>query len=148
MIHSKNHSNRITDIIVMFIIMILSGLLSTMNIWADKRSDIRWSLNDLYMAILMTGWMFLFMGLYYKDFVYGSLGSVLIVISFLAIRNQWFIDLPQYISGMIPHHSMAVFMTRKISEKTDISKLPNELSALLTNIFTSQQKEIDLMKSF
>ena len=42
---------------VMFIIMIVSGLLSTMNVWVDKIEDIRFSLNDLYMTLLMTGWM-------------------------------------------------------------------------------------------
>ena len=48
---------------VMFVIMILSGLLSTMNLWIDKWSDIRWSLNDVYMALAMTGWMFFLMAL-------------------------------------------------------------------------------------
>lgn len=31
--------------VVMFFIMILSGLLSTMNIWVDKVDDIRFSVN-------------------------------------------------------------------------------------------------------
>ena len=51
---------------IMFVIMILSGLLSTMNVWVDKIDDIRFSINDVYMILLMTGWMFLFMGLIYK----------------------------------------------------------------------------------
>ena len=48
---------------IMFFIMILSGLLSTMNVWVDKLDDIRFSINDAYMTLLMTGWMFFFMGL-------------------------------------------------------------------------------------
>ena len=51
----------------MFCIMILSGLLSTMNVYVDKIDDIRWSLNDIYMTLLMTGWMITFMSIYYKD---------------------------------------------------------------------------------
>jgi hypothetical protein len=47
--------------------MVLSGLLSTMNVWVDKVDDIRFSINDLYMTLLMTGWMFLFMGLVYEE---------------------------------------------------------------------------------
>ena len=39
--------------------MILSGLLSTMNVWVDKPDDIRFSINDLYMALLMTGCFYL-----------------------------------------------------------------------------------------
>jgi len=53
--------------LVMFIIMILSGALSTMNMWVDKYDDIRFSLNDVYMIGLMTGWMFFFMGIVYRD---------------------------------------------------------------------------------
>ena len=37
----------------MFFIMIVAGALSTMNVWVDKISDIRFSLNDLYMILLM-----------------------------------------------------------------------------------------------
>jgi hypothetical protein len=33
----------------MFLIMLLSGALTTMNLWADKLSDFRWSINDVYM---------------------------------------------------------------------------------------------------
>jgi len=52
--------------VIMFFIMVLSGLLSTMNVWVNKVDDIRFSINDLYMTLLMTGWMFLFMGLVYQ----------------------------------------------------------------------------------
>jgi hypothetical protein len=52
------------DIISMSIIMLFSGLLSTMNIWVNDISDIRLSLNDLYMIGLMTGWMLLFIPFY------------------------------------------------------------------------------------
>jgi hypothetical protein len=33
--------------------MIVAGALSTMNVWVDKISDIRFSVNDLYMILLM-----------------------------------------------------------------------------------------------
>ena len=58
------HSNHY---VIMFFIMLLSGLLSTMNVWVDKVDDIRFSINDAYMTLLMSGWMFLFMGLIYKE---------------------------------------------------------------------------------
>ena len=44
--------------------MIIAGLLSTMNIWVDKYQDIRYSMNDVYMILLMAGWMLFFMGLF------------------------------------------------------------------------------------
>ena len=60
-----NHSNTFTHYYIMFFIMLLSGFLTTMNVWADSIKDVRFSLNDLYMTLLMTGWMFMFMGLFY-----------------------------------------------------------------------------------
>jgi hypothetical protein len=45
----KNNMNH--SYVVMFIIMIISGFLSTMNVSVDKISDIRFSLNDLYMTL-------------------------------------------------------------------------------------------------
>jgi hypothetical protein len=87
--------------------MVLSGALSTMNIWVEKIEDIRYSLNDLYMILLMSGWMFLFMGLYYKEMIPTFLGGVLAAGSFLAIRTQYGVSEADYVRGMIPHHSMA-----------------------------------------
>lgn len=34
--------------VIMFGIMVLSGLLSTMNVWVDKIDDIRFSVNDAH----------------------------------------------------------------------------------------------------
>ena len=48
----------------MLIIMFIAGILSSMSIWADKLSDMAISLNDIYMSLLMCGWMLFFMGLY------------------------------------------------------------------------------------
>ena len=56
--------------VVMFFIMILSGLLSTMNIWVDKVDDIRFSVNDAYMILLMTGWMFYLWDCFIEKSVY------------------------------------------------------------------------------
>ena len=39
--------------IIMFFIMIVAGALSTMNVWVNKISDIRFSLNDVYMILLL-----------------------------------------------------------------------------------------------
>ena len=102
---------------VMFFIMILSGLLSTMNMWVDKYDDIRFSINDGYMILLMTGWMFLFMGLFYQEMGIISIGLLLVIVNIWSIRNQFLISETQYKLGMIPHHSMAVTMSKKLQEK-------------------------------
>jgi Domain of unknown function (DUF305) len=121
--------------------MILSGLLTTMNVWVDKWSDIRWSINDIYMTLLMTGWMFLFMGLYYREWIITVIGVVFVVSNIWCIRNQFLVTNEQYILGMIPHHSMAVLMSKKL-----IQNQPPLLNDFVSNIITTQEKEIEYMK--
>jgi len=126
--------------LTMFFIMILSGLLSTMNVWVDKLDDIRFSINDAYMTLLMTGWMFFFMGLVYQETSVFFIGLSLIIINIWCIRNQFLIDETQYKLGMIPHHSMAVHMSKKLLEKE------NTISPFLQHIIQSQEDEILFLK--
>ena len=145
---TMNHSNHY---LVMFIIMIISGLLSTMNIYADKLSDIRWSLNDVYMILLMTGWMITLMAIYYKNLHMFIFGCVLVVFNIWAIRSQFMISENQYILGMIPHHSMAIHMSKKLIEKKENSIMNrnsiNTITDFLKNIIYTQTQEIEFMKS-
>jgi len=123
-------------------IMIVSGLLSTMNIWADSIDDFGISVNDLYMSILMTGWMVFFMAIYYGDTRVIFVGLIIVIASVAAIRYQLFVSEAQYLRGMIPHHSMAVFMSKRMLEKS----VTPALNELLHSIISSQQKEIIFMK--
>ena len=136
----QQHSNHY---IIMFCIMILSGLLSTMNVYADKLDDIRWSLNDIYMTTLMTGWMITFMSIYYKDLSPFIVGICIVLFSFYAIRTQLFISQDQYLLGMIPHHSMAILMSKRLLDKDNTSIAP-----FLNKIITTQTKEIEYMSTF
>ena len=138
MMHTKNHYS------YMFLIMIISGILSTMNIWVDKYSDIRFSMNDIYMILLMTGWMFLFMGLLYQEFKILIIGLLMVVVMIWCIRTQFMISINQYKLGMIPHHSMAIHMSRKLLEKEN--KKDMNLSSFLKNIIKTQENEIMFMK--
>lgn len=126
--------------IVMFFIMIISGALSTMNVWVDKYSDIRFGLNDVYMIFLMTGWMFLFMGLFYKEVIITIIGSIMVITNFFCIRTQFMISEEQYRLGMIPHHSMAILMSKKLLQKS------NNIQPFLENLINTQEKEIEFMK--
>ena len=132
--HLQNHYT------IMFFIMILSSLLSTMNVWVDKFDDIRLSINDIYMSLLMTGWMFLFMGVIYKEISVFLIGISLIIINVLFIRKQFLITETQYKLGMIPHHSMAIHMSKKLLEKR------NNIQQFLKNIINTQEKEILILK--
>jgi len=126
--------------VIMFVIMVLSGLLSTMNVWVDKIDDIRFSMNDAYMTLLMTGWMFLFMGVIYQEMVVGFIGLSLIIFNIWCIRSQFLITETQYKLGMIPHHSMAVHMSKKLLEKE------TNMGPFVKNIIKTQEDEISILK--
>jgi len=135
--HLQNNNNHYT---IMFFIMILSGLLSTMNVWVDKLDDIRFSINDAYMTLLMCGWMFLFMGMIYQEISVFFIGLSLVIFNIWCIRNQFLVTETQYKLGMIPHHSMAVHMSKKLLEKE------NNISSFVENIIKTQKDEISFLK--
>jgi len=126
----------------MFFAMILSGFLSTMNVWADNINNIRFSINDAYMVLLMTGWMFLCMGLFNKDLQTFGVGLALVVANLVGIRKQLFVSPNQYKLGMIPHHSMAIHMSKKLLERNP----QPELAEFARNIIKTQKNEISFMK--
>ena len=143
--HSQNN-----HYMIMFFIMILSGLLSTMNIWADKVDDIRFSINDAYMTLLMSGWMLLFMGMFYKELSVFFIGLSIVIINIWCIRTQFLIDETQYKLGMIPHHSMAVHMSKKLIEKEKQKEKQKEnkttIRPFLQNLIKTQENEILILK--
>lgn len=132
------------EILPMFIIMFISGLLSTMNLYVDNLDDIRWSINDVYMSLMMCGWMFLFWGIFYKIINQVIIGILILIISFCSIRTQFLVTPKQYLRGMIPHHSMAVKMSKKLIQNKKISK---ELTNIANNIISTQKEEIKQMKN-
>jgi len=139
--------------VIMFFVMLLSGLLSTMNVWVDKVDDIRFSINDVYMTLLMTGWMFLFMGMIYQEPGIFFIGLLLIIVNIWCIRNQILITETQYKLGMIPHHSMAIHMSKKLLERlnsVDDSKQSfekgNKIVPFVNNVIKTQEEEILFLK--
>lgn len=122
--------------------MFFAGFASTMNNWINNVDDFRFSLNDFYMTGLMTGWMLFFMGLFtlhmYKTFI----GLIVVLIFFGLIRTQLFVSQDEFLRGMIPHHSMAVMMSKRLEQK------PNSIQHLLDQIIQTQQKEIIIMKNY
>ena len=127
---------------LMIICMILAGYASTMNMWIDNIDDFQFSLNDFYMVGLMTAWMIFFMGLFTLNVKHCLLSIPFIVLFFVCIRKQFLVTEIQYLRGMIPHHSMAIMMSKRLSKK------PNSVQHLLDQIIQTQQKEIILMKSY
>ena len=130
------------NVMFMVICMFFAGYASTMNDWIDNWDDFRFSLNDFYMVGLMTGWMFFFMGLFTLQIGKCVFGLVAVIVFFILIRTQAFITEIQYLKGMIPHHSMAILMSKRLEKK------PNSIQHLLDQIVQTQRKEIIIMKQY
>ena len=151
----KNMNHSMTEpkeILIMMAIMFVAGLLSSMNIWVDKLSDMRFHLNDIYMSLLMCGWSLVFMGIYYMHMKILFIGIIFTGLIIYCIRTQLFITEEQYIKGMIPHHSMAVLMSNQLLKKVSNGvsnegiSITNYIKVLSNNIINSQNNEIDIMK--
>jgi len=130
------------NVMFMVICMFFAGYASTMNNWIDNWDDFRFSVNDFYMVGLMTGWMLFFMGLFTLQVGKTIFGLIVVIIFFALIRTQTFVNEIQYLKGMIPHHSMAILMSKRLEKK------PNSIQHLLDQIIQTQQKEIIIMKQY
>ena len=144
------------SIVPMIIISLIAGLLSTMNVWTYNVNHIRFHLNDVYMALLMTSWMVVLDNIYhYNDYQNNDyqnndyqnnavivIGIISIITLIYLIKNQVLINDRQFINGMIPHHSMAILMAEKIKNKSKNKKIID----LANNIIKTQNKEIEYMK--
>ena len=89
----------------------------------------------------MTGWMFLFMGIFYRETKIFIFGLILVIINLWCIRTQFLITEKHYKLGMIPHHSMAIHMSKKLLNKN------SNINSFLENIINTQEKEIQIMKN-
>ncbi len=115
----------------------------------DRFANVHNSLNQAYMAGLMTAPMLMFelllmRGMYPKAksnaaVLIGS--AILLVGCFAAIRTQAGISDRQFLRSMIPHHAGALLMCGQAALHDP------EVKALCERIRVSQQSEIELMEA-
>ena len=96
------------------------------------------------MSSMMTGLMFILMAIYYKSMKLFIVGVVMTIVTFIFLRNQIFVDEYQYTRSMIPHHSMAIMMSKKLLDKS--IPISDDIKLLAKNIIDSQENEIEIMK--
>ena len=68
------------------------------------------------------------------------IGILLVIINIWCIRTQFLVTEKQYKLGMIPHHSMAIHMSKKLLQKK------NNIQSFAENIIKNQESEIEFMK--
>lgn len=68
------------------------------------------------------------------------IGILLVIFNIWCIRTQFLISENQYKLGMIPHHSMAIHMSKKLKNKN------NNMQSFLDNLIITQENEIKILK--
>ena len=140
-----NHYVRLGGMIILSFISMYVLMYSMANSFADVYN----SLNQVYMAGLMTAPMVVIelwlMSSMYKD---RKLNAVAIAISIAAgalfftfIRQQTLITDRQFLRSMIPHHSGAILMCEEASIQDQ------RIKDLCKEIIASQRREIDQMRA-
>ena len=128
-----------TSTVVMFV-------LTYTNVYA--LDHVRWSEERFYMALLMGGAMALVMFAFMRSMMYKNrIYNVVIVAVALVLgagglylsRSQALVDDQAYMSGMIPHHSIAILT----SERADLDDV--RVRELADGIIEAQRKEIKEM---
>jgi len=115
----------------------------------DTFANVFLNINQFYMAGLMTAPMVLIeialMGSMYMDKRLNSIiitaSSLVLIGFFLLIRQQSAVSDKQFLKSMIPHHASAILMCTKANLQDA------EIKDLCQSIISSQQQEIDQMKT-
>ena len=140
-----NHYVRLVGMVVLSFISMYVLMYSMANSFADVYN----SLNQVYMAGLMTAPMVVIelwlMSSMYKN---RKLNAVAVAISIAAgalfftfIRQQTLISDRQFLRSMIPHHSGAILMCEEASIQDQ------RIRDLCKEIIASQRREIDQMRA-
>ncbi|MBL8552881.1 MAG: DUF305 domain-containing protein [Phenylobacterium sp.] len=142
---ARKHYGRLALMIVLSFI----SMYVLMYAMVDKFADVHPSLNQAYMAGLMTAPMVV-IELILMSMMYPLRGlnaailatSVVVgVLCFAGIRQQWLIGDGEFLRSMIPHHSGAILMCGKAPIQDP------ELKRLCATIIQGQQDEIDQMNA-
>ena len=115
----------------------------------DSFSNVRHSLNQLYMAGLMTAAMIVIEIVLMRDMYHDKrlnaliavAGVVALVVFWLFIRKQVAIGDTQFLRSMITHHAGAILMCQQASLRD------GEIERLCQSIISGQRAEIEQMKA-
>ncbi|QNE42066.1 MULTISPECIES: DUF305 domain-containing protein [Hymenobacter] len=141
--HSKPYSR-----FFLMLAVSLVAMYAVMYLNVYEWDHVYFSLTRLYMAVLMlvpmTFIMMGFMWSMYPDkrrnlfIMAGSL--VVFVVVTIMVRSQIFVDDQLWMKGMIPHHSIAILVSKQATIKDP------EVRTLADSIISAQQREISQMK--
>jgi uncharacterized protein (DUF305 family) len=149
--HTATHASSRTHYGRLFLMIALSfvSMYALMYGMVNTLANVYMNINQFYMAGLMAAPMALIelalMGAMYHNRrrnLVVALGSlVALAVFWVLLRQQTAVSDTQFLRSMIPHHASAILMC----EQAPIQD--SEIKALCRNIISSQQSEIDQMKT-
>ena len=115
---------------------------------ANKMTNIENSLSKLYISLFM-GLSMGVLEVIMRDMTYGSFSMkyylpliILLIVSIILYRGQFFVGDNQYLRDMIEHHSMALLTSKEILKKSH----DYNVIKLAKDIINTQEEEIEKMK--
>ena len=148
--HNGNHQNNNHYLrLLLMAVMSFISMFVLMYAMVDTPANILLSLNQFYMAGLMTAPMVVIelalMGAMYDNKRWNALiiaaSAIALVVFWVLIRQQTGISDKQFLRSMIPHHASAILMC----EQAPITD--PEIQDLCSGIISGQQAEIDQMRA-
>lgn len=140
-----NHYRKLMYMIVFSYLAMYALMYSMVDVWDNVIPNV----NQIYMASLMTASMIIIemavmWGMYpNKKLNLGimTVGVILLIASYLSIRQQTAVSDKQFLKSMIPHHAGAILMSEKAPSNDPA------IRALQAKIIVSQRLEISQMKA-
>ncbi|WP_271078842.1 DUF305 domain-containing protein [Aurantiacibacter sp. MUD61] len=128
-----------TSTVIMFGLMYLNTYALSHVFWSETRFWMMFVMGAV-MAVVMLHFMW---GMYKntaKNWIIIGVSVVTFALSLFLVRSQTTIDDSEYMSAMIPHHSIAIMTSERAGiEDVRVRKLAND-------IIRAQRKEIDEMR--
>ena len=100
------------------------------------------SLNKFYNATFMASSMVLLETLMHSSVSVLILSLIGMLIMYIMVKSQRFINEKQYLKDMVEHHSMAILTSTKLLEK----EISIDVKKLASNILKTQEEEVSLMQ--
>ena len=147
--HGSKMNNKYYILLLIMAILSFISMYVLMYAMVDTFNNIFPNLNQFYMAILMMAPMViielsLMFSMYHKkkwNIMIIAVSIIILISSFILIRQQTAINDEQFLKSMISHHASAILMCEKASIQDP------EVKELCSQIILSQQSEIEQMKA-
>lgn len=101
----------------------------------------------IWSAVLMAGSMIVVEGMMWIDLRLIFVGLLISFLGYRALRSQLFVTPKDFLSGMIEHHGMAIVMSEKLLQRTNVPKKVENLANRILRVQESEIAEMNNLRS-